>query len=718
MKYRWKLLLLMLAISIGPIVILRTFGIRNVRMMAGALSQEVQTNRLAAAEDDLHSLLESVNQAVHMVRERITLALLPLGEFMRQVHARGPEAGPPSKVPSEVLLPPAGGVQALSRLCLTAPDSTSTPYLRQARQLAPIERTLSAVADNLGDMLLRQHVALASGVAAAYTCRQPGLRFQDITGEPWYRNAFAESVYSWSRPYREGESGRWVTAVSLLLEDEYDRPFGVVSVVVALDRLLEQTLRFDELPPGARTLIVMLDRKPDGRDIGLRVLLELPAFPRPAAQWLELPESGACPKVRRDIARRTSRALRMTLDGRDVYLAYAPLPCQGAAWLSIIPAGELLQTVEPVQAAIKARLRRVEILTAGFLILLAAVNVAVVFIFSGTVTKPLEALSKAARRLAGGDFNARVEIASRDEFGSMGAVFNSVGPQLKEHYRVREALQAAVEIQQSLLPLSPPVVPGLDIHALSLYSEQVGGDYHDYLCVGEGGRQRLCVVVGDVSGHGIPSAITMATARAFLRLRASQPGTLGEIVVDVNRKFVEDVEYSGQFMTLFIARLDGAIGRIEWVRAGHEPALLYDPREDRFRELAGPGAPLGVSESTRFAESTTDMAVGQVLVIGTDGLWETQDGGGEMFGKKRLMQMVRQNATLPARAIAIALVDGVEEFRGSDQPADDITVMVVKITENGMDHVAAAADPAAANNRSRAESSGPAGRGGKSHGNL
>jgi sigma-B regulation protein RsbU (phosphoserine phosphatase) len=336
---------------------------------------------------------------------------------------------------------------------------------------------------------------------------------------------------------------------------------------------------------------------------------------------------------------------------------------------------------QPVQTLIQERLQRVETLTAGFLVLLAVVNAVVVLVFSRTVTRPLEALSQAAGRLGAGDFDARVTIASKDEFGSMGAVFNRVVPQLKEHFRVREALQAAVEIQQSLLPKAPPDVKGLDLFAMSLYSEKIGGDYFDYLCVREGGRQRLCVAVADVSGHGIPSAITMATARAFLRLRASLPGTLAEIVADVNRKLVEDVEYSGQFMTLFLARIDRENLRLEWVRAGHDPGFLYDSRRDVFRELAGQGAPLGASDQTCFAESATTIEPGQIIVVGTDGVWEACNRAGEMYGKDRLTRLVRRHAVESAQAVVLAVLDAVEEFRGPDEPADDITLMAVKVTD-------------------------------------
>jgi sigma-B regulation protein RsbU (phosphoserine phosphatase) len=189
------------------------------------------------------------------------------------------------------------------------------------------------------------------------------------------------------------------------------------------------------------------------------------------------------------------------------------------------------------------------------------------------------------------------------------------------------------------------------------------------------------VAVGDVSGHGIPSAITMATARAFLRLRASLPGTLADILADVNRKLVEDVEYSGQFMTLFLLRVDRGASQLQWIRAGQDPALFYDCRRDTFQELTGEGAPLGLSDQTRFVESATAIEPGQIIVIGTDGIWEARNRAGEMFGKVRLMDFVRRHAKEGAQALVLAVLDAVEEFRDPNESADDMTLMVIKVNE-------------------------------------
>jgi phosphoserine phosphatase RsbU/P len=647
--------------------------------MAAALSEEVQTGRLAAARNEIQTLLNGSREALNMERERVAMALSFLSDLLRRGYTHQTDEEPVPQRAFNATFPSITADGPSSRLCVIAPEPERAATLRQAAWLMQTTETFAAVAEHLGEMVLRQGVAYASGAAAYYPCLHPGLRSGDVTQAGWYRAAFDESVFSWSRPFRDGPTGRWAVCISALREDDDEQPMGVASVTVALDRLLETILAFSNLPGRTRAFLCMLDQSPATGAIGLRVLLESNVSPTTEAQWLQMPETRLARNVIDDVARRTSRIVRAPFEGQDAFWAYAPLPCQGTAVMLIIPADDLLQPIHALQSAIQERVGQVEMLTAAFLLGLVVLDAVLVFVFSRTVTRPLEALSKAAGRLSAGDFDTRVDIVSKDEFGSMGAVFNRVDPQLKEHFRVREALQAAVEIQQSLLPKAPPSIQGLDIFTMSLFSEKIGGDYYDYLCVGESGRQRLCVAVGDVSGHGISSAITMATVRAFLRLRASLPGTLAAMIADVNRKLVEDVEYSGQFMTLFLARIDRGARRMEWVRAGHDPGVLYDIRRDVFSELAGQGAPLGVSDQTRFEESAAAVEPGQIIIIGTDGIWETRNRRGEMFGKKRLMHLIRQHAEASAQAIVIAVLDAVEEFRGHDEAEDDITLMVVKV---------------------------------------
>jgi sigma-B regulation protein RsbU (phosphoserine phosphatase) len=172
----------------------------------------------------------------------------------------------------------------------------------------------------------------------------------------------------------------------------------------------------------------------------------------------------------------------------------------------------------------------------------------------------------------------------------------------------------------------------------------------------------------------------MATARGFLRLRATMPGTLGDIITDVNREFVKDVEDSAQFMTLFLARIDRGENRVNWVRAGHDPAILYDPDTDSFTSLNdGKGMPLGISKDAVYTASSCDIKPGQIIFLGTDGIWEARNAEGELFGKERLQQVIHTNSRESARTIVLSVLDAVEEFRGTGAQEDDITAVVIKV---------------------------------------
>ena len=335
-----------------------------------------------------------------------------------------------------------------------------------------------------------------------------------------------------------------------------------------------------------------------------------------------------------------------------------------------------------IQSTLRKHVAGIENMSAGFVIFLVLATTLLAFGFSRTVTKPLEALAQAAQKLARGDFQVRVNINSKDEFGDMGRIFNSVGPRLDAHYRMRQSLDVANEIQQHLLPESPPQHAGLDIDGITLYSDETGGDYFDYLCTEEHKKEGLCVVVGDVADHGIPSALLMATARAFLRLRAAMPGRPGDIVSDVNRAFASDVEKSGRFMTLFLAWIDPDRRRMVWVNAGHEPAIVYDPASDTFVNLKGNGMPLGVNEDIAYNEISFELKPGQLIFIGTDGIRETRNRNDEMFGNQRLKEILRRHANAPAQTIKRTILDAVTGFRENQPQEDDLTLVVIKITDS------------------------------------
>ncbi|MGB3221996.1 MAG: SpoIIE family protein phosphatase [Desulforhopalus sp.] len=245
----------------------------------------------------------------------------------------------------------------------------------------------------------------------------------------------------------------------------------------------------------------------------------------------------------------------------------------------------------------------------------------------------------------------------------------------KQNRILKESLTLAQEVQQSLLPDVVPVIDGFEIAGRSLYCDETGGDYIDYLTLKDG----IAVVVGDVSGHGVAAALLMTTARALLRMRADFAGSPAEVITDLNRLLAADVQDSGHFMTLIYLRLNSAEKTLTWVRAGHEPGLCYMPETNEFVELRGKGLALGVFDDIKYKEYTTSpLRPGSVVILSTDGIFETRDTKGKFFGRERLMEIVRKNANRSASSILEACLREVHDFRGGCPREDDETLVVIK----------------------------------------
>ncbi len=248
----------------------------------------------------------------------------------------------------------------------------------------------------------------------------------------------------------------------------------------------------------------------------------------------------------------------------------------------------------------------------------------------------------------------------------------------------KKALALAGEVQKSLLPQDKPRVQGLDIAGRNVSCDEIGGDYFDFLWRQDSNKGPFGVVVGDISGHGVDSALLMTTARAFLRMRASQPGSISDIITAMNQHLAQDVLDTGRFMTLFYLSIDPQKKRLDWVRAGHDPALIYDANEDTFEELKGSGVALGVTEGFSYTENHREgLKNGQIIAVGTDGIWEALNGNNEMFGKERLRQIISTHAKAGAAEILDAVYNELNAFTLGQKSEDDITLVIVKI--DGLD---------------------------------
>ncbi len=250
-----------------------------------------------------------------------------------------------------------------------------------------------------------------------------------------------------------------------------------------------------------------------------------------------------------------------------------------------------------------------------------------------------------------------------------------------ESAEMKHKLELARQVQLSLAPRKTPRLDSMDIAGTCIYCDETGGDYYDYIEVdGESGKpDRLAVVVGDVSDHGIPSALLMTAARASLRQRRAMPGEPGRIITDLNRQLAHDVDESGRFMTMFYAEIDLGANSCRWVTAGHDPALFYDPDNGEFSELGGRGIALGLFEDFEYPENVRNLAPGNILTVSTDGVWEAVGREGAAYGKDRLKSVIRRESDRPAQDMVKAVLKDMEAFGVKIADQDDVTLVVVKV---------------------------------------
>ena len=311
------------------------------------------------------------------------------------------------------------------------------------------------------------------------------------------------------------------------------------------------------------------------------------------------------------------------------------------------------------------------------LIVFSISAVTLTYLVAVNLSRPFRDIIAVLHQIKSGRLNQRVRVVSNDEIGYTGDTINEMAAGLQERERMRRSLSLAREVQQSLLPLKAPQMPGIQIAGTSLYCDETGGDYFDFMEIERSGLRRLAAVIADVSGHGVSAALLMTSMRALLRARSSLPGGPQEIVRFLNRRISLDTEETGQFVTLFYLEVEPQTRTVEWVRAGHEPAYLYRPRADRFETLDGQGAALGIEEESRYSINRTFVRSGNILVLTTDGIFETRRHR-EMFGRQRFMEVIRRNHHLNAVGIRDAVLAAIDDFRGRTRQEDDVTLVVIK----------------------------------------
>ena len=243
--------------------------------------------------------------------------------------------------------------------------------------------------------------------------------------------------------------------------------------------------------------------------------------------------------------------------------------------------------------------------------------------------------------------------------------------------RFEEELNLARQIQRTSLLSEFPAIPRCDVHALYIPSRQVGGDFYDVVPAGDGS---FLIAIADVSGKGMPAALLSSMLQASLRTQSGGARSLATILKNINSLLYQSTAIH-QFATFFLARVDGESLRLTFSNAGHNWPVVMRPNGDRtFLERGG--TVLGILESVEFEEAQVALGPGDLVVLYTDGITEAMNGRGEMFGEQRLCEAVEAMPRgVSAREVADRLHRALREFLDGREPQDDLTLLVLRVTE-------------------------------------
>ena len=323
-------------------------------------------------------------------------------------------------------------------------------------------------------------------------------------------------------------------------------------------------------------------------------------------------------------------------------------------------------------------------LVAVLLLLIQIMAVVTGLVLTRAITGTVDQLYHATQHVKEGDLSHKVKIERRDQLGILGESFNlmtgsisSLIEEQKQRQRLENELSIAREVQDQLFPQRMPSVPGVEIEAICRAARMVSGDYYDFIQLSP---TRIAVAIADISGKGISAALLMASLQAALRSQLLAPGSdtlsTAELVARLNVHLVRNTA-DDRFATFFIGVYDSETRVLRYTNAGHLPAFCLSG--DHAVYLDKGGMVLGVFEEYEFEQGVETVPPNSVLIGYSDGLVEPENVYGEEFGITRLRDAALRLNGAPPRAIATGMMQAVEDWAGTPEQADDMTVIVARM---------------------------------------
>jgi sigma-B regulation protein RsbU (phosphoserine phosphatase) len=315
------------------------------------------------------------------------------------------------------------------------------------------------------------------------------------------------------------------------------------------------------------------------------------------------------------------------------------------------------------------------------------------FRLTRSITSTVDKLYNATERVKKGDFSYRIRVPSNDQISALGEAFDSMTASVQrllreseEKLRLESELEIAREVQAQLFPLSAPEVPGLALYGVCKAARSVSGDYYDFIKLGE---NRVCLVLGDVSGKGISAALLMAAIQSALRAQFyngfaptsgshTSPLSTAEVVSRLNLQLYESTPRE-KYVTFFFGVYDAITRALTYTNAGHLPPVLL--RRGKVERLRVGGTVVGLFSSITYEQAEIQIQPGDLLLAFTDGITEPENIYGEEFGEDRVLGVVRHTMHASPQVLVEEIYRSVSDWTGSPELQDDMTLVVAKASE-------------------------------------
>jgi sigma-B regulation protein RsbU (phosphoserine phosphatase) len=332
-------------------------------------------------------------------------------------------------------------------------------------------------------------------------------------------------------------------------------------------------------------------------------------------------------------------------------------------------------------------------LVGGLFLIIQMAALAAGLALARSITGSVHELFAGTERVRQGDFTGKIAVTADDQLGELAQSFNSMTGSIEdllrqsaEKKRLEEELRIAHEIQMSLLPHGPLQMPGVSVAALCVPAREVGGDYYDFLPLGD---RRLGLLIADVSGKGTSAALYMAELKGLVLSLSRIHTSPRELLIHANRLIAQHLD-ARSFITMTYAVVDLDARTMTYARAGHTP-LIYVPRTEGGRRLARILAPDGLVLGLKIdggevfeqllEEDTIPLQAGDLCLFFTDGITEAMNEGDDFFGEARLARVIEDHSHLATDELRERVLHEVTAFVGAAAQHDDMTMILLKIDD-------------------------------------